>query len=113
MNKFKMSKRSYMNIHKAIQFHEDTRGSFYWHSQGSASGRKYKEKKMNEEAVNGTFIVYEILKTKEKKHEIKIKQNYSESARNVYVTSEFYFDGKKSTITKLNNIILNGSYPHK
>jgi hypothetical protein len=99
-----MLKRNYELLERAIDFHNDTRGYFYWNPNGSASGRRYKEKKMNELAVNKIFSVFQVLKTKTKKITIKIEQSYSESCKNVYVNSRFFINGKKSTITRLVNI---------
>jgi len=97
--------RDYELIKDAVSFHADTRGSYFWSPAPNANGRRTSEHRRNAEAVNATIRVIEVLKTKEKEHALEINQRYKESCRNVYVTSEFYWDGKKTNITRVKNIL--------
>ena len=111
MNTYKIDNETTRALKNAIAFHEDTRGYYYWSPSIVASGRRANEKRRNEQAVTGAFTIIEALKTKMKGHTIYISQDYSESCHNVYVNSVFYFDDKKTTVTKIRNILANRETP--
>ncbi|MHA1274706.1 MAG: hypothetical protein ACTSQP_13470 [Promethearchaeota archaeon] len=105
-----ISRDIYNKLQKAIKFHEDTRGSYFWTPNYDRSIRRWKEEKWNDRAINGEYEIFvQTGKTEKSKKALKISiyQDYDEDRYFIRVTSRFYINGKKTTITKMYNIIEN------
>ncbi len=106
MKLYDINPEDFLTLENSIDFHDQTRGSYFWNPSSVANGRRSNEKKWNSRAINNTINIIEKTKKGDKIHQITIKQSYSESCKHVYVISEFYFNNKKTTITKIKNILI-------
>lgn len=76
-----------------VDRHEKLSNSYFWSPCGNASGRRNAEKRNNDKFVTDFF------------GGIIAQNDYSESCHNVYYKGIFYVAGKKTTVTKIKNII--------
>lgn len=83
-----------------------TAKTYFWSPEGSASGRRYKEKRRQEEIDEFAEEVMKVVPT------VKIEGSYSESCRNVYKSMTYYVNGRRTNLTgligecKRNDVIL-------
>lgn len=75
-----------------VDRHEKLSRSYFWSPSGNASGRRNAEKRNNDKFECGWLG-------------ISAENDYRESCAHVYYHGYFYVDGKKTTVTKIKNII--------
>jgi hypothetical protein len=92
MNRTKQLQQIKNRLSQIVEQHEKLKNSYFWSPSGNASGRRYNEKKNND------FFECDFLN-------ISAENNYRESCNHVYYKGHFYVDGKKTTVTKIKNII--------
>ena len=92
MNRTKQLTETKERLIEIVERHEKLRNAYFWTPAANASGRRYNEKRNNDSYVS------EILP-------ITAENHYSESCKHVYYSGVFYVDGKKTTVTKIKNII--------
>lgn len=80
------------NLQHAVENHDRLTNSFFWTPSGNAGVRRSNENRNN--------FYYE-----NSRYDISVENNYSESCANCYYKGIFYVDGKKTTVTKIKNII--------
>jgi len=92
MNRTAELKQIKNRLAEIVDRHEKLSKSYFWSPNGNASGRRNAEKRNNDK------FETEILK-------ISAENDYRESCKNVYYHGYFYVNGKKTTVTKIKNII--------
>lgn len=92
MNRTKELNRIKNRLVEIVDRHEKLKNSYFWSPNSHASGRRSAEKRNNDK-FECDFL------------NILAENNYSESCKNVYYHGYFYVDGKKTTVTKIKNII--------
>jgi hypothetical protein len=75
-----------------VERHEKLQNSYFWSPNRNANGRRNTEKRYNDIYENKMYGIY-------------AENRYRESCKNVYYKGIFYLDGKKTTVTKIKNII--------
>lgn len=80
------------NLQCAVAKHEKLKNSYFWTPGRVASQRRSNERRNNFSYENSRY-------------NISVENNYSESCSNCYYKGIFYVGGKKTTVTKIKNII--------
>ena len=93
MNRTKQLSEVKNRLAEIVDRHEKLSGSYFWRPNGSASSRRWAEKKNNDKFETNLF------------GGIVAENDYRESCKNVYYRGHFVVDGKKTTVTKIKNII--------
>ena len=92
MNRTKQFKEIKDNLQEAVDRHERLKKAYFWTPSTNASGRRSAEKR-------------NCFEYKSDMLNISVENDYSESCKNVYYKGYFYVGGKKTTVTKIKNII--------
>lgn len=92
MNRTKQLQELKRNLEIAVANHDRLKNSYFWTPGSHASSRRSNESRNN--------FAYE-----NDRYGISVENSYSESCKNVYYKGIFYVDGKKTTVTKIKNII--------
>ena len=77
-----------------IELNDKFKNAYFWSPPKNASGRRYYEKQ-NSMAIKGTF----------KGYELDLSFVVDCSCKNIYVSRKYVVDGKKTTITKIKNMV--------
>jgi len=89
MKNQKMIKELKNNLKEAIELHEKMKNSYFWTPPSNASSRRSYEKN------NSFSFAYPGL---------TVDCETSCSCKNIYYSGKFYYEGKKTTLTKIKNL---------
>ena len=92
MNRSKELKEMKNALINIVERHERLKNSYFFHPNGTASGRRNAERRNNQEYKNANYG-------------IMARNDYSESCAHVYYKGIFYVSGKKVTVREIKKII--------
>ena len=92
MNRTTELKQIKKRLAEIVNRHEKLSKSYFWTPNCNASGRRSAEKRNNDKFETSLL-------------NISAENSYRESCHNIYYHGYFYVDGKKTTVTKIKNII--------
>ena len=92
MNRTSELKQIKNRLAEIVDRHERLSKAYFWTPAKDSASRRDAEKRNNDKFVAPLF-------------NISAENNYRESCKNVYYHGYFYVDGKKTTVTKIKNII--------
>lgn len=93
MNRTAEFKQIKNRLAEIVGRHEKLSKSYFWSPSGNANGRRNAEKRNNDKFETKLL------------GGISAENDYRESCKNVYYHGYFYVAGKKTTVTKIKNII--------